>query len=117
MWETWVARVHSREVLVRGEGNAPDEITFFGAILACTHGGMVQKAGNSSKVMERRFSIAPKLEYYGCMVDLLGQAGKLEEAYDLIQSMIMLYGELCLEPAVSMAILNWLNKQSNSFLC
>ncbi|KAM3376685.1 pentatricopeptide repeat-containing protein [Capsicum galapagoense] len=39
--------------------------------------------------MERRFSIAPKLEYYGCMVDLLGRAGRLEEAYDLIQSMPM----------------------------
>ncbi|PHT28750.1 hypothetical protein CQW23_31649 [Capsicum baccatum] len=34
----WVARVHSRELL--GEGNAPDDVTFVGAILACTHGGM-----------------------------------------------------------------------------
>ncbi|PHT77512.1 hypothetical protein T459_21034 [Capsicum annuum] len=39
--------------------------------------------------MERRFSIAPKLEHYGCMADLLGRAGRLQEAYDLIQSMPM----------------------------
>ncbi|PHT75097.1 hypothetical protein T459_18619 [Capsicum annuum] len=39
--------------------------------------------------MERRFSIAPKLVHYGCMVDLLGRAGRLQEAYDLIQSMPM----------------------------
>ncbi|XP_047267343.1 pentatricopeptide repeat-containing protein At5g08510 [Capsicum annuum] len=48
-----------------------------------------RRAGKSSKVMERRFSIAPKLEHYGCMVDLLGRAGRLQEAYDLIQSMPM----------------------------
>ncbi|PHT37514.1 Pentatricopeptide repeat-containing protein [Capsicum baccatum] len=39
--------------------------------------------------MERRFSIAPKLEHYGCMVDLLGRAGRLQEAYNLIQIMPM----------------------------
>ncbi|KAM3286894.1 pentatricopeptide repeat-containing protein [Capsicum chacoense] len=48
-----------------------------------------RRAGNSSKVMGRRFSIAPKLEHYGCMVDLLGRAGRLQEAYDLLQSMPM----------------------------
>ncbi|KAM3282549.1 pentatricopeptide repeat-containing protein [Capsicum chacoense] len=72
-----------------GEGNAPDDVTFVGAILACTHGGMVEKGWELLKVMERRFSIAPKLEHYGCMVDLLGRAGRLQEAYDLIQSMPM----------------------------
>ncbi|KAM3383358.1 hypothetical protein P3S68_008933 [Capsicum galapagoense] len=53
------------------EGNAPDDVTFVGATLACTHGGMVEK------------------EHYGCMVDLLGRVGRLQEAYDLIQSMPM----------------------------
>ncbi|CAN4111410.1 unnamed protein product [Withania somnifera] len=72
-----------------GEGNAPDDVTFVGAILACTHGGMIAKGWELLHLMEQRFSIAPKLEHYGCMVDLLGRAGKLQEAYDLIQSMPM----------------------------
>lgn len=37
--------------------------------------------------MERTFDISPKLEHYGCMVDLLGRAGRLQEAYDLIKTM------------------------------
>lgn len=76
-------------LLKQGEGNAPDDVTFVGAILACTHGGMVAKGWELLKSMEQRFSIDPKLEHYGCMVDLLGRAGKLQEAYDLIQSMPM----------------------------
>ncbi|KAF3439822.1 hypothetical protein FNV43_RR18100 [Rhamnella rubrinervis] len=69
---------------------APDDITFVGLILACTHGGgMVIKGRQFFKAMEKEFGIPPKLEHYGCMVDLLGRAGELKEAYDLIQSMPM----------------------------
>lgn len=39
--------------------------------------------------MKSDYKISPKLEHYGCMVDLLGRAGKLQEAYDLIHSMPM----------------------------
>ncbi|KAL3517322.1 hypothetical protein ACH5RR_024224 [Cinchona calisaya] len=71
------------------EGIAPDDVTFVGALLACTHGGMVAKGQELFKSMKQKFSITPKLEHYGCMVDLLGRAGELQEAYDLIQSMHM----------------------------
>nr|GLL22344.1 pentatricopeptide repeat-containing protein At5g08510 [Ipomoea trifida] len=72
-----------------GEGISPDDVTLVGAILACTHGGMVARGRELFNSMEQQFSIAPKLEHYGCMVDLLGRAGQLQEAYDLIQSMPM----------------------------
>nr|GEU81256.1 hypothetical protein [Tanacetum cinerariifolium] len=72
-----------------GEGTPPDDVTFVGAILACTHGGMVNKGQELFKSMVNSFSITPKLEHYGCMVDLLGRAGKLQEAYNLIQTMPM----------------------------
>ncbi|RRT44580.1 hypothetical protein BHE74_00051235 [Ensete ventricosum] len=39
--------------------------------------------------MEKGFLITPKLEHYGCMVDLLGRAGLIKEAYSLITSMPM----------------------------
>ena len=39
--------------------------------------------------MTTAFHIIPKLEHYGCMVDLLGRAGQLREAYEVIQSMPM----------------------------
>lgn len=39
--------------------------------------------------MEKDFHITPKLEHYGCMVDLLGRAGFIKESYSLITSMPM----------------------------
>ncbi|CAK9137216.1 unnamed protein product [Ilex paraguariensis] len=71
------------------EGTAPDDVTFVGAILACTHGGMIERGPELFKSMERKFSITPRLEHYGCMVDLLGRTGELHKAYDLILSMPM----------------------------
>ncbi|KAL6207680.1 hypothetical protein ACLB2K_018634 [Fragaria x ananassa] len=35
----------------------------------------------------KNFGLIPKIEHYGCMVDLLGRAGCLEEAEKLIKSM------------------------------
>ncbi|KAK6158912.1 hypothetical protein DH2020_006226 [Rehmannia glutinosa] len=67
----------------------PDDVTFVGAILACTHGGMVREGRLLFNSMEQRFFITPKLEHYGCMVDLLGRAGLLQEAYELIKTMPM----------------------------
>lgn len=39
--------------------------------------------------MVSNFKIEPKLEHYGCMVDLLGRGGLIKEAYDLVKSMPM----------------------------
>jgi pentatricopeptide repeat protein len=37
--------------------------------------------------MVKHHQIKPKVEHYGCMVDLLGRAGCVREAYDLLRSM------------------------------
>ncbi|KAJ9188181.1 hypothetical protein P3X46_003568 [Hevea brasiliensis] len=71
------------------DGTAPDDVTFVGLLLACTHGGMLVKGRQLFQSMEKMFRITPKLEHYGCMVDLLGRAGELQEAYDLIKRMPM----------------------------
>ncbi|XP_073124881.1 pentatricopeptide repeat-containing protein At5g08510 [Henckelia pumila] len=71
-------------------GMSPDDVTFVGAILACTHGGMIAKGRELFNSMEKVFFIPPKLEHYGCMVDLLGRAGLLQEAYNLIKAMPMM---------------------------
>ncbi|XAR65600.1 hypothetical protein NMG60_11009767 [Bertholletia excelsa] len=74
---------------MQSEGTAPDDVTFVGVLLACTHGGMVLKGRELFQSMERDFLVTPKLEHYGCMVDLLGRSGELHKAYDLIQRMPM----------------------------
>ncbi|KAK7340469.1 hypothetical protein VNO77_21173 [Canavalia gladiata] len=68
------------------EGFKPNEITIIGVLSACNHCGLVEEGRKCFKAMEK-FGIAPQIEHYGCMVDLLGKAGCLEEAENLIQTM------------------------------
>ncbi|MCL7043415.1 hypothetical protein MKW94_022495 [Papaver nudicaule] len=65
----------------------PNDVTMIGVLCACTHTGMVDEGRNCFEKMQEQFRITPKLEHYGCMVDLLGRAGLLDEAYDFIQKM------------------------------
>ncbi|KAG5092808.1 hypothetical protein JHK82_051586 [Glycine max] len=68
------------------EGFGPNEVTMIGVLSACNHCGLVEEGRRWFNAMER-FGIAPQVEHYGCMVDLLGRAGCLDEAENLIQTM------------------------------
>ncbi|XP_061355908.1 pentatricopeptide repeat-containing protein At2g22410, mitochondrial [Gastrolobium bilobum] len=68
-------------------GLMPDEITFVGVLSACCHGGLVEEGRKYFSQMSSKFNISPKLKHYSCMVDLLGRAGHLEEAENLIKNM------------------------------
>lgn len=68
-------------------GLTPDEVTFVGVLSACCHGGLVNEARMIFTQMTSKFNIPPKCKHYSCMVDLLGRAGLLEEAEELIKSM------------------------------
>ncbi|XP_068657334.1 pentatricopeptide repeat-containing protein ELI1, chloroplastic [Aristolochia californica] len=67
----------------------PTDITFIGILSACSHAGMVSEGRRFFKLMKKEYAIQPKIEHYGCMVDLLGRAGYIEEAYELVNSMQM----------------------------
>ncbi|KAI4301326.1 hypothetical protein L6164_034614 [Bauhinia variegata] len=70
-------------------GLKPDNITFVSLLTACSHGGLVSKGREYFDTMERNYGIKPQREHYACMIDLLGRAGLLEEAYKLITNMPM----------------------------
>ncbi|KAG2671200.1 hypothetical protein I3760_14G123000 [Carya illinoinensis] len=70
-------------------GLLPDEITFLGVLCACCHGGLVEEGRMYFAQMSSIFNVIPKLKHYSCMVDLLGRAGFLEEAEQLIKCMPM----------------------------
>lgn len=70
-------------------GFVPDDIAFIGALCACTHAGLVDQGRQLFDSMSRGYGIEPKVEHYGCMVDLLARNGLLDEARDLIDSMPM----------------------------
>jgi pentatricopeptide repeat protein len=65
----------------------PDEITFVGVLASCSHGGMVNKGREYFNLMQYQYGIKPHIKHYGCMVDMLGRAGFLKEAYHIIQEM------------------------------
>ncbi|KAK3225042.1 hypothetical protein Dsin_004904 [Dipteronia sinensis] len=68
-------------------GKKPDGITFTSLLSACSHAGMVQMGWKYFKSMVEDYKLEPQVEHYTCMVDLLGRAGHLNEAYDLIMAM------------------------------
>ncbi|XP_011621023.1 pentatricopeptide repeat-containing protein At4g21065-like [Amborella trichopoda] len=73
--------------MVGVEKVAPNDITFVGVLSACCHAGLVGVGREIFESMKRAYGVEPKIEHYGCMVDLLGRAGLVEEAERLINSM------------------------------
>jgi len=73
--------------MLRENVERPDEITFLGVLCACSHGGLVDEGRGYFEIMNRDYNIKPTIKHYGCMVDLLGRAGFVVEAYKLIKSM------------------------------
>lgn len=65
----------------------PNDVTFIGVLSACSHACLVDQGRNLFNSMRRDFDIEPRIEHYGCMVDILGRAGLLEEAYQFIDNM------------------------------
>ncbi|XP_024968370.1 pentatricopeptide repeat-containing protein At4g21065 [Cynara cardunculus var. scolymus] len=65
----------------------PNEITFVGVLYACSHCGMVDEGFTYFKRMKEEFGIEPRIEHHGCMVDLLGRSGRIQQAYDYILAM------------------------------
>lgn len=70
-------------------GVTPNEITFVAVLGACRHMGLVDEGRHHFDSMVREYKIEPNVKHYGCMVDLLGRAGMLKEAEELIKSMPM----------------------------
>ncbi|XP_042490140.1 putative pentatricopeptide repeat-containing protein At1g56570 [Macadamia integrifolia] len=68
-------------------GIRPDAIVFMGVLSACSHAGLVCEGLKYFKSMVTGYGITPNQEIYGCVVDLLGRAGKVKEAYELIENM------------------------------
>lgn len=67
----------------------PDYITFVGVLSACSHAGLVEDGLRYWESMINDYKIEPDADHYACMVDMLGRAGKLEQAYKMVQSMPM----------------------------
>ncbi|XP_049933012.1 pentatricopeptide repeat-containing protein At5g66520-like [Nymphaea colorata] len=70
-------------------GIEPDDIAFIGALSACTHAGLVAEGRQYFEMMSTVYNVSPKIEHYGCMVDLLARVGQLDEAREMVETMPM----------------------------
>ncbi|KAL6840222.1 hypothetical protein ACP4OV_030032 [Aristida adscensionis] len=64
----------------------PNAITLLAVLGACTHGGFVDEGLRIFKKFDV-YGVDAGVEHYGCLVDLLGRAGKLKEAYEIVKNM------------------------------
>nr|XP_043610748.1 pentatricopeptide repeat-containing protein At2g29760, chloroplastic [Erigeron canadensis] len=67
----------------------PNGVTFTNLLCACSHTGLVEEGRDFFKKMEPVYEVVPGVKHYACMVDMLGRAGHLNEAIELIKTMPM----------------------------
>ncbi|KAK7262458.1 hypothetical protein RJT34_30031 [Clitoria ternatea] len=65
----------------------PNDITFLSVISACSHSGLVEEGLYYFEIMKEDYELEPAMDHYGAMVDLLGRAGRLNDAWNFIQEM------------------------------
>ncbi|KAG6469117.1 pentatricopeptide repeat-containing protein At1g25360-like [Zingiber officinale] len=83
------------------DGMMPDRISFLTVLSACSHSGLVEEGFRYFESMERQYGISPGEDHYARLIDLLGRAGRISEAWNVIQTMPSVPG-----PAIWEAVLS-----------
>lgn len=73
--------------MMETENERPNCVAFVAVLTACSHAGLVDEARKYFNSMCNDYGIAPRLEHYAAVADVLGRAGKLDEAYEFISDM------------------------------
>ncbi|KAF9607049.1 hypothetical protein IFM89_030822 [Coptis chinensis] len=68
-------------------GLTPDHITYLALLHACSHSGLIEEGKRYLEIMKTDYNLEPWPEHYACLVDLLGRAKCLNEAYDFVNKM------------------------------
>ncbi|GJW48502.1 putative pentatricopeptide repeat-containing protein [Tanacetum coccineum] len=70
---------------MKKENIVPDEVTFMSVLSSCSHAGLVDVGLNLFRMMKDEYRLVPSEEHYSCMVDLLGRAGQIDEAFEFLK--------------------------------
>ncbi|THU54893.1 hypothetical protein C4D60_Mb11t00850 [Musa balbisiana] len=68
-------------------GTKPDANTFIVLLTACSHSGLVEQGLQLFCSMRKQHGVVPDEDHYVCLVDMLGRAGRLEEATECLREM------------------------------
>ncbi|RVW63555.1 Pentatricopeptide repeat-containing protein [Vitis vinifera] len=90
LWNPWVWGGSSLTLPPdEGDKRKNQTMQLFASLLsAFSHSGLVEKGRYWFSIMVNEYKIQPSEKHYACMVDLLSRAGRVEEAQELIESMI-----------------------------
>ncbi|KAM4070193.1 hypothetical protein ACB094_12G146000 [Castanea mollissima] len=69
---------------MKTEGFKPNYVTFLSVLSACSHGGLLDEGWAYFSSMTKDYGIQPRGQHYAALVDLLGRAGRLQEAYEFV---------------------------------
>ncbi|GAV67792.1 PPR domain-containing protein/PPR_2 domain-containing protein, partial [Cephalotus follicularis] len=72
---------------MKRSGIASDEVTFLSLFSSCNHSGFVKEGQNLFQSMRVEYGIEPNMDHYVNIVDLLGRAGCLDDAYSFVRNM------------------------------
>ncbi|KAH7447919.1 hypothetical protein KP509_01G127400 [Ceratopteris richardii] len=72
---------------MKQEGIPPDEVTYLCALTACSRGDLLDKGKLYFNALLEDRGTTVTIKHYNCMVDLLGNAGYLKEALNMLKSM------------------------------
>ncbi|XP_044343070.1 pentatricopeptide repeat-containing protein At5g56310 isoform X2 [Triticum aestivum] len=61
--------------------------TFIALLSACSHSGLTNEGWEYYYLMSEKFGITPTAEHHVCIVDMLGRAGRLQEAHKFVESL------------------------------
>ncbi|KAK6919251.1 Pentatricopeptide repeat [Dillenia turbinata] len=70
-------------------GFEADGVTFIALLSGCSHTGLIEDGQKLFHRMENDFGLSPTVEHYACLVDLLGRAGRIEDALEVVKNMPM----------------------------
>ena len=93
-----------------GENIFPNQVTFLSVLTACSHAGLVVRGQMFFEIMSQNFGIASSLAHQTCMIDLLGRAGQLDKAMEIIEKM-RFHGDLITWLTLLGACKKWSNLQ------
>ena len=67
-------------------GTFPNEVTYISVLSACSRMGLVENGRKYFELMRKEHSVSPNVVHYSTMVDILGRAGLIVEAHNLIEN-------------------------------
>ncbi|KAI5079235.1 hypothetical protein GOP47_0006906 [Adiantum capillus-veneris] len=62
----------------------PNEVTFINLLSGCNHAGWIEEGYYLLQFMQNEYSLTPTIRHFICLMDILGRAGCLGEAEDLV---------------------------------